>query len=129
MVIDNFMPEEEANEGKNNFEYDKEARKWIPKEKSKEEVLNKITNVKRPKSANGLPRPTFISGGKKLSQQPAQDEIEILNLEPMPIESFVKDGPPIIDLGAYEEEIEKEFAKDDEADLEVEIPNNLPGYM
>lgn len=124
LVIDNFMPEEDANTAKSNFVWDKEQRQWIAKEKkSKQEILDILTSMKRPKSANGLPRPTFISGGKKLWQQPEKDEIQVLNLEPAPIENFVKNGPPLVDLDFYEEEIEKEFAKDDEADLEVQIPS------
>ena len=34
----------------------------------------------------------------------------------------------MIDMGALEDEIDKQF-DDDETDLQVEIPDALPGYM
>jgi hypothetical protein len=62
----------------------------------------------------------------KSGAQALPDDGPTLELRPTPVESRLKDGPKIIDMNGIEEEIEEQF-RDDEADLVVEIPQELPG--
>ena len=54
------------------------------------------------------------------------DDLPQLELMATPIDSKLKEGPRMLNTDAIEEEIEKAF-KDDEPDLVVEIPMELPG--
>ena len=127
-VIDNFIPEAEAARVRNNAIWDEDSSRWVQKPPDKKEVLKKIFDVKRPASANGLARPTALTSGKIISSP--IDEIPVLHLKVPPIENNLRDGPVMIDMGELEEEIERQFI-DDETDLQVEIPDTLPGvaYM
>ena len=127
-VIDNFIPEVEANRVRNNAIWNDDSSKWVQKPPDKKEVLKKIFDVKRPGSANGLSRPTALTNGKIIAAP--IEEIPVLHLKVPPIENNLRDGPVMIDMGELEEEIERQFI-DDETDLQVEIPDTLPGvgYM
>ena len=81
--------------------------------------MKKVVGLERPKSGIGQPRPTAID--KKRN-----DDLPPINLTPTPVESNLKEGPKIVDTSGIEQEIEESF-QDDEADLVVEIPQELPG--
>ena len=119
LIIDNFIPQSEVSRIRTSAVYDKDTQKWQIPEPDKKEILKKVVGLERPKSGIGQPRPTAID--KKRN-----DDLPPINLTPTPVESNLKEGPKIVDTSGIEQEIEESF-QDDEADLVVEIPQELPG--
>lgn len=124
LIIDNFIPPNEVNRIRSSAVYDEEEQQWTMPEPDKKEILKKVVGLKRPKSGMGFPRPTAVDKKQKLGY--SLDEIPQIELQPTPVESRLKDGPKIVDTSGIEQEIEESF-QDDEADLVVEIPQELPG--
>ena len=122
-VVDNFIPQSEVDSVRSNAYWDDEGGKWSMKPVDKKAVLKKVYDVVKPRSANGLLHPMVING-----RDTGNDDIPVLNLKAPEVEFNLKEGPKMIDMGALEDEIDKQF-DDDETDLQVEIPDALPGYM
>ncbi|OHT06085.1 hypothetical protein TRFO_26000 [Tritrichomonas foetus] len=123
LIIENFIPQSEVSRIKQTAVYDNETQKWMIPEPDKRVILKKVVGLERPKSGIGYPRPTAID---KRNISGALDDIPPITLKPTPVESNLKDGPRIVDTSGIEQEIEESF-QDDEADLVVEIPQELPG--
>ena len=126
LIIDNFIPQNEVERIRNSSVYDQDAQKWKIPEPDKKEILKKVVGLEKPKSGIGAPRPTAIEKNNKRKMQNTTDEFPMISLQPTPVESRLKDGPKIVDTSGIEQEIE-ESLQDDEADLVVEIPQELPG--
>lgn len=127
LIIDNFIPQNEVERIRSSSVYDQDSQKWKIPEPDKKEILKKVVGLERPKSGIGAPRPTAIETNKrKLHNTTNNDDFPTINLQPTPVESRLKDGPKIVDTSGIEQEIE-ESLQDDEADLVVEIPQELPG--
>jgi hypothetical protein len=105
--------------------FDEDREIWEVPEADKRALVKKVTGLTRPNSAVGAPRPT-VTVRAKPGAPAVLDDVPVLELRPTPVESRLKDGPKIIDMNGIEEEIEEQF-RDDEADLVVEIPQELPG--
>jgi kinesin family protein 3/17 len=126
LVLENFVPEKEVEKFKQFAQYSEENEVWLLPEPDRKEKLKQIQTFERPGSAIGCPRPTaMVRSRTGQFVQPVED-LPVLTIKPSPVESRLKDGPRIIDMNGIEEEIEEQF-KDDEADLVVDIPQELPG--
>lgn len=126
LIIDNFIPECEVKRVRDAAVYDNEKGEWHIGELDKKSLLKKVVHLERPKSGIGCPRPTAAVADKSKKLKSSQDETPKFSLKPTPVESHLKEGPKIIDMEGIEEEIEEAF-QDDEGDLMVEIPQELPG--
>ena len=118
LIIENFIPLIDVKRSKENLIFNEESIKWIEKEKDKKSILKKVTEFKKPKSANGFPRPHINSLNNPYT---IYDEIPILHIKPSPIENKVKEGPSLTSMKQLDEEIEKIF-EEEEQPIEVEIP-------
>jgi hypothetical protein len=123
LILENFVPQSEVQRIRTSAVFDEEREQWDVPEADKRTLLKKVIAFTRPNSAIGAPRPTATIRAKP-GQPP--DDGPALELRPTPVESRLKDGPKIIDMNSIEEEIEDQF-RDDESDLVVEIPQELPG--
>ena len=125
-IIDNFIPPSEKERLISRLDWDEENEQWnLDKKVSKETLLHLIQDLQKPKSAAGFTRPTAIDQ-KEMKPGVSVDDLPQLELMATPIDSKLKEGPRMLNTDAIEEEIEKAF-KDDEPDLVVEIPMELPG--
>jgi hypothetical protein len=126
LILENFVPQKEVKRLKKHSHFDEENDVWVTEEPDRKDRLKKITKVERPGSAIGCQRPTALVRSKTGQYVQPVEELPVLTIRPSPVESRLKDGPRIIDMNGIEEEIEEQF-KDDEGDLLVEIPQELPG--
>jgi predicted nucleic acid-binding Zn-ribbon protein len=123
LILENFVPQSEVQRIRTSAIFDEDREKWEVPEADKRTLLKKVLALTRPNSAIGAPRPTAT-----VRTKPGQsnDDGPALELRATHVESRLKDGPKIIDMNGIEEEIEDKF-RDDESDLVVEIPQELPG--
>jgi len=115
IIIENFIPPNEVENMRNNLIYNEESGQWCARPMEKKLVLKKVTSISRPKSATNQFRPSTAYPQRNYSPL---DEIPLLHIKPPPIESRLKEGPPIMDMSSLEKEIEKMF-EEDALDLEV----------
>ena len=125
LILENFIPQSEVQRVRSAATYNEDEGKWEIPEVDKRARTKQVLSLERPNSAIGCPRPTAMDK-KGLRGQPGTEEFQEMALKPTPVESRLKDGPKIIDMEGIEQEIEEQFA-DDEADLSVDIPQELYG--
>ena len=126
LILENFIPQSEVQRIRSAAIYNEEEGKWEMPEVDKRARTKQVLSLERPNSAIGCPRPTAMDKKQRISGQAANDDLPEMVLKPTPVESRLKDGPKIIDMEGIEQEIEEQFM-DDEADLAVDIPQELPG--
>ena len=123
LILENFVPQEEVQRIRAAARYNEEEGTWEMPEIDKRARTRQVLSLERPTSAIGCVRPTAKKG--RISSQAASDVPDVV-LKPTPVASRLKCGPKIVDLEGIDREVEDQF-NDDEADLCVDIPEELPG--
>lgn len=111
-VVDNFIPQGEAERVKEQFLFDKKNDKWASKTLEKKDLVSAVLHTERPKSVYGGPRP--IAKGKTYkssSMTQNQNGEDLLNYEmpPAPVPSRLKPGPKKVLRRALSRAVEQAF--------------------
>ena len=111
LIIDNFIPEKEVENIRNNFVFNESKNQWQKKEIDKRGLVQKVTKLEKPKSALGGNHPTVSKDDLKMPN---------ISLSPMPVKSRLKPGAQTVSRSSIEEAITQAF-KDDAKNFTYQV--------
>jgi kinesin family protein 3/17 len=117
VIIDNFVPQSEAEATKRDAVYDEETNKWRKPDLDRKTLVQTVVSLDRPKSALGMAYPT--AGGPKKLKKPT-DEPFTIQLAPSPVRSRLKPGPMRLRTHSIEDSITAAF-QESYGDAVVEV--------
>jgi kinesin family protein 3/17 len=120
LIIDNFVPQAEAENLKKIAVWDEEKRVYRKQEVDKRTLAQKVVSVERPKSATGAAHPSAGSTatGSRLRKH---ENMPTVQIGPVPVKSRLKPGPMKLKARSVEESILAAF-QDTEAEIVIDIP-------
>jgi hypothetical protein len=120
LIIDNFVPQAEADNLKRTAVWDEEKRVYRKPEVDKRTLAQKVVSVERPKSATGAAHPS--AGSSKTGTRLRKHEnMPTVQIGPVPVKSRLKQGPMRLKARSVEDSILAAF-QDTETEIVIDIP-------